>query len=108
MNYTNDLKKVLDQAKRISKRLKHNYVGTEHLLLALLKVRNTVACKVLEEAGVDDHNVMQLISDLIAPSGGVSLLDRDGETRCYREVMEQASREAALCHSTEIGSAHLL
>ncbi|MBR6281325.1 MAG: Clp protease N-terminal domain-containing protein, partial [Lachnospiraceae bacterium] len=69
MNYTNDLKKALEQAKRISKRLKHNYIGTEHLLLGLLKVRTSVAAKVLENEGVDEDHVMKLVADLIAPAG---------------------------------------
>ena len=108
MNYTNDLKKALEQAKRISKRLKHNYIGTEHLLLGLLKVRNSVAAKVLENEGVDEAHVMKLVADLIAPVGGVSLLDRDGETPKYRQALEQAEKEAGFSRSTEAGTEHLL
>ncbi|MCR5641472.1 MAG: ATP-dependent Clp protease ATP-binding subunit [Lachnospiraceae bacterium] len=108
MNYTNDLKKALEQAKRISKRLKHNYIGTEHLLLGLLKVRNSVARKVLENEGVDESNVLKLISELIAPSSGVSLLDRDGETPKYKQALQQAGKEAGYSHSSEIGTEHLL
>ena len=108
MNYTNDLKKALEQAKRISKRLKHNYIGTEHLLLGLLKVRNSVAAKVLENEGVDEAHVMKLVADLIAPAGGVSLLDRDGETPKYRQALEQAEKEAGFSRSTEAGTEHLL
>lgn len=108
MNYTNDLKKALEQAKRISKRLKHNYIGTEHLLLGLLKVRNSVASKVLENEGVDEEHVLKLISDLIAPSSGVSLLDRDGETPKYRQALEQSAKEAGYSRSKEIGTEHLL
>ncbi|MCR4999664.1 MAG: ATP-dependent Clp protease ATP-binding subunit [Lachnospiraceae bacterium] len=108
MNYTNNAKKVLEQAKRISKRLKHNYIGTEHLLLALLKVRNSVASKVLENEGVDEAHVMQLITDLIAPSSGVSLLEQDGETPKYRHTLEQSAKEAGYSRSKEIGTEHIL
>ena len=54
----------------------HNYIGTEHLLLGLLKEGSGVAACVLMDAGVEETRLVELIEDLIAPSSDVAVLDR--------------------------------
>ena len=65
MNYTPAAKKAVDHAKRISKRLKHNYIGTEHLLLGLLHIEDSLAAKVFFHEGINEENVIKLIDELI-------------------------------------------
>ena len=108
MNYSKNLKKALEQAKRISKRLHHNYIGTEHILIALVRDTASVAGVVLAEEGVTEEHIIKLINELIAPGGDVALMERDGETPKLKAVLNQAEDEAKLGHSEEIGTEHVL
>ena len=54
-SYTKKAKKALDLAAKTSKVMQHNYIGTEHLLVGLLKEGSGVAAKVLLDAGVEEE-----------------------------------------------------
>lgn len=106
--YTTKAKKVMDLASKASKSMKQNYIGTEHLLLGLLREGTGVAAKVLYEAGIDEKKLMELIESLIAPSGNVMLIDADGMSPRITNVLEQSEREAERFHAESIGTEHLL
>lgn len=108
MRYTPQAKKALDYAKRISKKLEHNYVGTEHLLVALLHDDTSLAAKILANENIKDVDIIQLIKDLIAPDTVTPVMERDGYTPKLNTVLEQAEKEASICHMDEIGTEHLL
>ena len=61
--YTKKAKKVLDIANRVSKSMNYNYVGTEHLLVGLLKEGTGVAAEVLTLNGVELEKLTKLIED---------------------------------------------
>lgn len=52
---------------KLSVMMHHNYVGTEHLLVGLLKEGTGVAACVLMDAGIEEERLLELIEDLIAP-----------------------------------------
>ena len=106
--YTNKAKKALRLAEKASKSLQHNYVGTEHILLGLLKEGTGVAARVLVDNRVDPEQLLDLIENLIAPAGGAALEERDGYTPRARQILENAGREADRFSSREIGTEHLL
>ncbi len=106
--YTEKAKKVMELAGKISRSMKHNYIGTEHLLVALLREGTGVAAKVLMEAGVDEEKLVELISNLIAPSSDVVLMEPDGMSPRIGTVIENAASEAERFKSREIGTEHLL
>ncbi len=106
--YTAKAKKALALAGKISRSLHHNYVGTEHLLLGLLREGSGVAACVLMSNGVEEEKLMQLIEDLIAPSSDVMLMDRDGYSPKTQKVLERAQAEAERFHSQQVGTEHLL
>jgi len=106
--YTAKAKKALALAGRISRSLHHNYIGTEHLLLGLLREGSGVAACVLMSNGVEEDKLVQLIEDLIAPSSDVLIMDRDGYSPKTQKVLERAEAEAEHFHSDEIGTEHLL
>ncbi len=108
MEYTLQAEKVLDEAKRISKQLHHHYIGTEHLLIGLTSVEEGVAGRVLQSAGVQKETLIQMTEDLIYPGSDVTVMDKDGATPKYRQLLEQAGKEAAACGIGEIGTEHLL
>lgn len=108
MEYTNLAKRAISYAKRASKKLKHNYVGTEHLLIGLLHVKESIAAKVLFENGIREEDVCALIEDLMYPDNGVMIAEPDGNTPKLDAVLEQAENEAVFCNTEEIGTEHLL
>ncbi len=106
--YTAKARKALALAGRISRSLHHNYIGTEHLLLGLLREGSGVAACVLMSNGVEEEKLVQLIEDLIAPSSDVLVMDRDGYSPKTQKVLERAETEAEHFHSEQIGTEHLL
>lgn len=76
--YTKQAQKVIELTTKAARSMHHNYIGTEHLLLGLLKEGSGVAACVLMDAGVEETRLVELIEDLIAPSSDVAVLDRKG------------------------------
>ena len=105
--YTAKAKKAIDIATRISKSLHHSYIGTEHILLGLLKEGTGVASQVLADNGVEYDKVLELIEELIAPGNAVAVLE-DGLSPRAAHVLEISKAEAARFHSEKIGTEHLL
>ena len=105
--YTAKAKKAIDIATRISKSLHHSYIGTEHILLGLLKEGTGVASQVLADNGVEYDKVLELIEELIAQGNAVAVLE-DGLSPRAAHVLEVSKAEAARFHSEKIGTEHLL
>lgn len=106
--YTAKAKKAVDMAEKMSKSLHHNYIGTEHLLLGLLKEGTGAAAQVLNENGVELDKVMQLIEELIAPDTSVVTAEAEEYSPRAVRVLDVASKEAQRFHSDKIGTEHLL
>ena len=98
----------MDLAAKTSKVMHHNYIGTEHILVGLLRERTGVAAKVLLDAGIEEEKLTELIEDLIAPSASVAVLDPDGYSPRTEKVLENADKEAERFHCREVGTEHLL
>ncbi len=107
MEFTNQAKQAIDDSKKVARRLKHTYVGTEHLLVAILMQSESMACHLLESFGVDNSSVIALLEDLSIDSA-VTLQERDGFTPKLLEVLDEASTEASLCDMNAIGTEHIL
>ncbi len=108
MEYTSQAKKAIKYASRISKKLGHNYVGTEHLLLGLLTDETSLSAKILANQNITEADIIELITDLIAPDYGVVVESREGQTPKFEQVLEQAEKEAITCGLDEVGTEHLL
>lgn len=108
MAYTDNAKSALALAKKMARTTGQNYIGTEHILLGLLKQQSGVAARILEERGVTAGKVMDVIRELIAPSGVVSLLERDGYSPRAVQILEEADKQAARFGSTRTGTEHIL
>lgn len=108
LSYTASAKKAIDIAGRMSKSLQHSYVGTEHILIGLLKEGTGVAAKVLNENGVELEKIITLIKELIAPSEPVQVMESGKYSPRAQNVFEGAAREANRFHAAEIGTEHLL
>lgn len=108
MKLTEQAQSALDYAKRLSNRLKHNYIGTEHVLVGLVRQEESLASKVLRHMGVTSGALIKLIQDLISPGEDVAVMDWDGNTPKLERLLEMAEQEALSCGMKQIGTEHLL
>ena len=106
--YTEKAAHVLKQAKKVSAELGQNYVGTEHILIALLREGGCAAAELLAERKVEESTVEELIRQLISPEGGVLLQERSGFTPRAEKVLEEAQLEAERFHEEKAGTEHIL
>ena len=74
--FTERAKDALAQASKCARALKQGYIGTEHILVGLLKAKGGVAYQVLSDNGVEVEQVQEMIKDLIAFDKGVALRER--------------------------------
>ena len=101
------LQEILKEAKRISKKLGQNYIGSEHLLMALTFVSDTAPFVVLRENGVTIQSIINILSQ-IPLAGGTFGADKSKYTKSAESILELAGNEAKRLESTEVGSEHLL
>ncbi len=106
--YTDKAENALKIAKKTAKSLKLNYIGTEHILMGLVKEEGSVASKVLQNNGVNETNLMELLSDLIVPDGKVSVLDRNGYSPRAERILDEAARQSERFKASKIGTEHIL
>ena len=107
-NYTEKAKAALLLAKKEAKKFNQNYVGTEHILIGLLKENTATAAKVLQDNGVDYPKIKELMEDLIAPGIKVALKEKDGYSPKAAAVLEEAAVQAERFGYDKIGTEHIL
>lgn len=107
--FTQNAIKVLKLAQYEARHLKHNYVGTEHLLLGLLHEGNSIAAKALSSLGIDLYSLRQRVHD-IAPSQDYDdyYIHEIGYTPDAKETLEFAVKEAQILSHDYIGAEHIL
>ncbi|MGN0204555.1 MAG: ATP-dependent Clp protease ATP-binding subunit [Coprococcus sp.] len=98
---------VMHYSKEAAAELNHNYIGTEHILIGLLREKEGLACQVLEDHGVTEEKVMHMVSQLIQGSG-TAVAEPEEYTPRSRRILELASREALRFRASAIGTEHLL
>ena len=105
--FTGRARKVLRLAQEEAQRFQHNYIGTEHLLLGLIREGEGVAARVLTSLYVDLEMVRKTVEDIIG-RGDHIVLEEIGLTPRARKVIELAVDEARLLNHHYIGTEHLL
>lgn len=105
--FTERAKKVLVLAQEEAQRFNHNYIGTEHLLLGLVREGEGIAAKVLSNLGVELQKVRSAVEFIIGRGdrmviGDISLTPR------AKKVIELAVEEARRLNHNYIGTEHLL
>ena len=104
--FTNKAQEVLKRAQEAALKLGNKYVGTEHILLGLTLVSDSVAAKALESQGVTYHQVMDKIQSM---TGGTSAyyIPADFTPRAKR-VVESSVQEAFRMGTGYVGTEHIL
>ncbi len=106
--FTQKAAKALALAERAARNLKQSYVGTEHILLGLLRENTGVAAVVLENHGVKESQLKDMIQDLLIPESTVMLAERNGYSPRAERVLDEAYRQAERFRSDKVGTEHIL
>ena len=104
--YTEQAEQVLRYARQAAEHLSHGYIGSEHLLVALLR-EECVAKEVLQNNGIQAEKLDELIAQLITPQKGDRRKKLQNTPRLSR-ILEQAEAEAVRYNSEKVGTEHLL
>lgn len=106
--FTERAQRVILIAQEEAKRLNHDYVGTEHLLLGLIALGEGVAAQVLANLGVDLRRVRTEIEKIVGTGDNVMLLGEIPFTPRAKKVLELAVEEAQNMGHNYVGTEHLL
>src|SRR5437660_7103892 len=97
--FTNRAKQVIKLAKKEAQRMNHNYLGTEHILLGLLKLEQGIAVNVLRNMNIDYDVVRAEVEKLVGFGPEIQLYGEPALTGKVKKVFEFANEEAqALNH----------
>jgi ATP-dependent Clp protease ATP-binding subunit ClpC len=108
-NFTERVRKVLQMAREEAQRLHHEYVGTEHILLGLIREGEGVAAAVLQNLNVDLDEVQQKIEETVKKGKAVQATGPDlPYTSRAKKVLELAMSEARELNHSYVGTEHLL
>jgi ATP-dependent Clp protease ATP-binding subunit ClpC len=106
--FTERVRKVLFLAREEAGRLQHDYIGTEHLLLGVIKEGEGIACAVLDKLGVDLDDLRQAIESKIIATGGTLTIGEIPFTPRAKRVLELSVEEAHQMGHNYVGTEHLL
>jgi len=106
--FTERARKVLVLAKEEARRFNHDYIGTEHILLGLIREGEGVACAVLQNLGIDLERLKSEIEKLITPGSGSSTLGDMPFTPRAKKALELSVEEARNLGHNYIGTEHIL
>jgi len=106
--FTERARKVLVLAKEEARRFNHDYIGTEHILLGLIREGEGVACAVLQNLGIDLNRLRKELERLISP-GSIATIGGDLPfTPRAKKALELAAEEARNLGHNYIGTEHIL
>ncbi len=107
-NFTDRVRKVLAMAREEAIRLKHDYVGTEHILLGLIREGEGVAAAVLANLSADLEELKRLVEGNIRTGKSSSSIGELPYTTQAKNVLEHAMAETEELNHTYVGTEHLL
>ncbi|MBP8718248.1 MAG: ATP-dependent Clp protease ATP-binding subunit [Candidatus Atribacteria bacterium] len=105
--YTEKVRKVIMMAQEEAINLNHNYIGTEHILVGLVKESEGIAGKILRELGVEPERVIEAIKKIVG-RGKYQEVSEITFTPRAKKVLELASQEASRLGQNYIGTEHIL
>lgn len=105
--FTKKAETALQNATEAAFELGHGSVGSEHILIGLLRTEECIANAVLVNNGVEESKVVELIKELIVPEKNVGLKEPDSYTPRAARILENARKEAKRFKSGLIGTEHI-
>ncbi len=107
-NFSNRVNDVIRLSREEAIRLGHDYIGTEHLLLGIIREGEGIAVKVLKNLSADLYKLKKYIEDTVRPSGSTITIGNIPLTKPAEKVLKITYLEAKLYKSDVIGTEHLL
>src|SRR5882672_4408043 len=106
--FTERVRKVMYLAREEAARLQHDYIGTEHLLLGVIREGEGIAATVLNNLGLDLDRIRQEVENMVSASGGTMTIGEIPFTPRAKRVLELAVEEARSLGHNYVGTEHLL
>ncbi len=106
--FTNRAKQVIKLAKREALKLNHNYLGTEHVLLGLLKLGQGIAVNVLKNLNIEYDTILAEIELIVGFGPEMQVYGDPALTSKVKKVFEYANEEALALNHNYVGTEHLL
>ena len=107
-DFTPRAQQVLALARKEAERFNHNYVGTEHLLLGLIKLGQGVAVNVLQKMGLDLEIVRKEVEKHVGPHPETNMIGNIPYTPRVKKVLALAGKEAKALNHSYVGTEHIL
>ncbi|MFN3596291.1 MAG: ATP-dependent Clp protease ATP-binding subunit [Rubricoccaceae bacterium] len=107
-NFSNRVRDVISYSREEALRLGHDYIGTEHLLLGLIREGEGIAVKILRNLGCELFKLKKAVEDTVRATGGTLTVGNIPLTKQAEKVLKITYLEAKLYKSEVIGTEHLL
>jgi ATP-dependent Clp protease ATP-binding subunit ClpC len=101
-------RRAIEYSRDEAARLRHDYIGTEHLLLGLVRLGEGYAIECLQNIGIDLNELKQAVEDVVQPSGGTLTMGQLPLTPRAKKTLELSAQEARALRAKEIDTEHLL
>ncbi len=106
--FTESARKAIEFARDEAARLKHDYIGTEHLLLGLIRLGEGRAVDIVINLGLELNDLKASIEEVVQPSGGTMTMGQLPLTARAKKTLEVSGQEARALKSKDIDTEHLL
>src|SRR5699024_9617466 len=107
-NFSSKVKDVIQYSREEALRLGHDYIGTEHLILGIIRLGEGVAVRILKNLNCDLDKLKKTVEDTIRSTGGPVAVGSVPLTKQAEKVLRITYLEAKLYKSDTIGTEHLL
>jgi ATP-dependent Clp protease ATP-binding subunit ClpC len=106
--FTELARKAIEYARDEAARLRHDYIGTEHLLLGLIRLGEGRANEVIVNLGIDAQELKSSVEEVVQPSGGTMTMGQLPLTARAKKTLEVSGQEARALKSKDIDTEHIL
>jgi ATP-dependent Clp protease ATP-binding subunit ClpC len=106
--FTELARKAIEYARDEAARLRHDYIGTEHLLLGLIRLGGGRATEIVTNLGLDPQDLKASIEEVVQPSGGTMTMGQLPLTARAKKTLEVSGQEARTLKSKDIDTEHIL
>jgi ATP-dependent Clp protease ATP-binding subunit ClpC len=107
-NYTDRVRKMMQYANDEAHRLRHEYIGTEHILLGLIAEGTGVAANVLKNLDIEPRKVRREVEKIVMGGPDMPSMGQRPQTPRAKKVLEWAIEEARALNCNYVGTEHLL
>jgi len=106
--FTEMARKAIEYARDEAARLRHDYIGTEHLLLGLIRLGEGRAVETITNLGLETTDLKSAIEEVVQPSGGTMTMGQLPLTARAKKTLEISGQEARALKSKDIDTEHIL